>query len=45
MKNRESDERKYAERTELDLHQSDNETIAYWKLGAIKIKKKLKKYP
>ena len=45
MKNGEYDERKYQERTELDLRRSDNETINAWMFGALKIKKKIKKHP
>ena len=43
MKNGECDERKHAERTELDLDRSENDTIKAWTLGALKMKRKLKK--
>ena len=45
MENGECDERKYVERTELDFDRSDNETIKFWMLGTIKMKRTLKNYP
>lgn len=43
MKNGECDERKHAERTELDIDRSENDTIKAWTLGALKMKRNLKK--
>ena len=43
--NGESEVRRYAERTKLEIDRAQNETIRSWILGALKMKRKLKKNP
>ena len=45
MKNGECDARTCAKRTKLDVDRVQNEIIRAWMLGALKMKRKLKKCP
>ena len=44
MANGEIEARRYVERTKLNIDRALNESIRSWTLGALKIKRKLKKY-
>ena len=44
MTNGESEARSHVERTRLNIDQSPNESIRYWMLGELTMKRKLKKY-
>ena len=45
MMNGEREGRRFAESTKLEIDQDPNENIRSWILGALKIKRKLKKCP
>ena len=45
MMNGESEATRHVERTKLDIDQDQNESIRSWTLGALKMKRKLKKHP
>ena len=45
MMNGESEARRHTGRTKLDIDRAHNESIRSWMLGALKMKRKLKKYP
>ena len=45
MLNGESEERRNVERTRLNVNRFPNESIRSWTLGALKMKRKLKKHP
>ena len=45
MMNGESEARRHAERTKFEIDRAQNETIRSWILGALKMKRKLKKHP
>ena len=45
MLNGESEERRWVERTKLNIDRAPNESFRSWMLGALKNKRKLKKHP
>ena len=45
MANGESEARRYFERTRLNIDRAPNDSIRSWILRALKMKRKLKKYP
>ena len=45
MLNGESEARRNVERTRLNIDRAPNGSIRFWTLGALKMKRKLKKYP
>ena len=45
MLNGESEVRRHVERNRLNVDRSPNESIRSWTLGALKMKRKLKKHP